>query len=128
MGWQFGAWGLDKYGPNPKAVDALDFYTSRLQQLWIMITEQQQLALTQFASAAFVTFRTRRAQVSIRLFSALLHPSLLLCVRRCVRAEPCLHLARHQPTCGFTRSPVLALLLSKPLLKVLSLLLAMQCG
>ncbi|KAK9861196.1 hypothetical protein WJX84_002371 [Apatococcus fuscideae] len=62
VGWQFGGWGLETYGPNPKAVDAIDFYTARLQQLWLMITEQQQVALTQFAPAAFVTFHTRRAQ------------------------------------------------------------------
>ncbi|KAK9859822.1 hypothetical protein WJX84_005942 [Apatococcus fuscideae] len=64
VGWQFGAWGLDNYGPRPQYVDALDFYTRRLRQLWKMMAEQQQLARTQFAPAAFVTFRTRRAQAT----------------------------------------------------------------
>ena len=63
VGWQFGGWGLEQYGPNPKAVDAIDFYTARLQQLWLMMAEQQQLSSTQFVPAAFVTFQSRRAQV-----------------------------------------------------------------
>ena len=90
LGWQYGAWGLDRYGPNPKAVDALQFYTARLQQLWLMITEQQQLALTQFASAAFVTFRTRRAQVCFKTPSLPSPSCVRACVRACVRVYPSL--------------------------------------
>ena len=64
VGWQFGAWGLENYGSRPRKVDALEFHTRRLEQLWKMVTEHQQQARTQYAPAAFVTFRTRRAQVT----------------------------------------------------------------
>ncbi|KAL4447960.1 hypothetical protein ABPG75_005179 [Micractinium tetrahymenae] len=58
-----GAWGLRKYGPAPLRVNALQHYRDRLVELRRLIAEERELALQRVLPSAFVTFKTRRAQV-----------------------------------------------------------------
>lgn len=64
---RFGRWGLEKYGPQPVRLEALAFYRDRLVELWREIGVEQETARAKFTPTAFVTFRTRRAQVGQRL-------------------------------------------------------------
>ncbi|KAK9804434.1 hypothetical protein WJX72_012500 [[Myrmecia] bisecta] len=63
VGVQYGMWGKERYGVKPRAVDGLDWHTARLAELRRLIAEESVNARKVTVPAAFVTFRTRRAQV-----------------------------------------------------------------
>lgn len=64
LGVKYGNWGKEKYGVKPVKVDALEWYRDRLTELWRLIGEEQQKALGTYWPSAFVTFESRKAQVS----------------------------------------------------------------
>ncbi|KAL3134038.1 hypothetical protein ABBQ32_008470 [Trebouxia sp. C0010 RCD-2024] len=71
LGPQYGMWGLRKYGTTLTQIDALVFWPDRLTCLADMIKIEQEKARKLAVPSAFVTFKTRRAQVIAS--SSLLH-------------------------------------------------------
>ncbi|KAL0039508.1 hypothetical protein WJX77_000232 [Trebouxia sp. C0004] len=71
VGAKYGMWGLRKYGTTLTNVDALVFWPDRLACLADQIQVEQRRALKLAVPSAFVTFKTRRAQVIA--CSSLLH-------------------------------------------------------
>ncbi|DBA81315.1 TPA: hypothetical protein ACH3X2_006925 [Trebouxia sp. C0005] len=71
VGAKYGMWGLRKYGTTLTNVDALVFWPDRLACLADQIKVEQRRALKLAVPSAFVTFKTRRAQVIA--CSSLLH-------------------------------------------------------
>ncbi len=63
LGLKHGAWGVERYGNRPMKVDALEFYPAKLAELLRLMAERQAAARSSFVPTAFVTFKTRRAQV-----------------------------------------------------------------
>ncbi|KAI7841239.1 hypothetical protein COHA_005076 [Chlorella ohadii] len=61
---KWGGWGLQRYGASPRRVDALQHYRDRLAEVWRQMAEEREGALLRVAPSAFVTFRTRGAQVA----------------------------------------------------------------
>eukprot|EP00884_Botryococcus_braunii_P007497 jgi/Botrbrau1/16749/Bobra.0277s0005.1 len=64
VGMRYGEWGTMRYGNAPRQVDALQFYSARLEELCSQIKEAQDDILPpnpeSTLPAAFVTFSTRR--------------------------------------------------------------------
>ena len=64
---QYGAWGMQRYGAKPHKQDALDFYMEHIKALLPHIHAQQAACRAdpqRILPTAFVTFKSRRAQVS----------------------------------------------------------------
>eukprot|EP00887_Chlorella_sp_A99_P001230 scaffold14.g1230.t1 len=58
-----GRWGLERYGSKPVRVDALPYYRERLLALRRQVGAAQAAARRTATPSAFVTFKSRRAQV-----------------------------------------------------------------
>ncbi len=65
-----GDWGKERYGSlktnllGKAKVDALEYYRERLIELRRLIKEEQAVAEEQSRPAAFITFKSRKAQVT----------------------------------------------------------------
>ena len=66
LGLQYGTWGMQRYGAKPQKQDALEFYVEHIRALLPHIQAQQAACKAdpnRILPTAFVTFKTRRAQV-----------------------------------------------------------------
>ena len=63
IGARLGAWGRAKYGWKPRRVDAFELYAERLTHAYEDIGAAQESARKRAFPSAFVTFRSRGAQV-----------------------------------------------------------------
>ncbi|KAK9811621.1 hypothetical protein WJX72_007134 [[Myrmecia] bisecta] len=63
LGVKHGSWGRERFGKRPSRVDALEYYPAKLRELVRLMEERQRAARQRFVPTAFVTFKTRRAQV-----------------------------------------------------------------
>ena len=64
IGKTMGAWGSEKYGLKPKKVDAFEFFCDRLEHLRGEVLREQEDARSHPVPSAFVSFRSKRAQVT----------------------------------------------------------------
>ncbi|KAK9806417.1 hypothetical protein WJX73_004348 [Symbiochloris irregularis] len=64
LGIKYGEWGKTNYpGKKPVKTDALDWYIKRITEVRRLIHESEPAAKEESTATAFVTFRTRRAQM-----------------------------------------------------------------
>ena len=57
VGLKYGQWGRENFGTKPAKVDAIKWYTMRLEELRIQMYKEMQPENRDLTSTAFVTFK-----------------------------------------------------------------------
>ena len=57
VGLKYGQWGRENFGTKPAKVEAIKWYTMRLEELRRLMYEEKQPKNRDLTSTAFVTFR-----------------------------------------------------------------------